>query len=232
MRGGTAVHVHYIKAGGQTVALYRSSGATTATNPVGAATGQNTRYLHTDHLGSVSVITDENQTVTERLAYDAWGKRRPPTAAEAMRQLTSATTLRGYTGHEMLDSVSLIHMNGRVYDPDLGRFLSADPVIQFPGYSQSYNRYSYVLNNPLSYTDPRVLLQETVQGYRQVVQRGGQGSQIGVAYHHPQYPHDCRHRGIVHPRGECYAAGFCVRHGRQRRGLQGRAYQRPDRGGV
>ena len=71
-----------------------------------------------------------------------------------MNQLTSATTLRGYTGHEMLDSVSLIHMNGRVYDPDLGRFLSADPVIQFPGYSQSYNRYSYVLNNPLSYTDP------------------------------------------------------------------------------
>ena len=71
-----------------------------------------------------------------------------------MNQLTSATTLRGYTGHEMLDAVSLIHMNGRVYDPDLGRFLSADPVIQFPGYSQGYNRYSYVLNNPLSYTDP------------------------------------------------------------------------------
>ncbi len=45
-------------------------------------------------------------------------------------------------------------MNGRVYDPDLGRFLSADSIVQFPNNSQSYNRYSYVLNNPLSYTDP------------------------------------------------------------------------------
>ena len=87
-------------------------------------------------------------------AYDAWGKRRQPSAAQTVSQLTAGTTLRGFTGHEMLDSVSLIHMNGRIYDPHLGRFLSADPTVQFPGYSQSYNRYSYVLNNPLSYTDP------------------------------------------------------------------------------
>jgi len=45
-------------------------------------------------------------------------------------------------------------MNGRIYDPTLGRFLQADPHIQAPSNSQSYNRYSYVLNNPLSYTDP------------------------------------------------------------------------------
>ncbi|WP_419619689.1 RHS repeat-associated core domain-containing protein, partial [Thiolapillus sp.] len=61
---------------------------------------------------------------------------------------------RGFTGHEHLDDLGLIHMNGRVYDPDLGRFLSADSIVQFPNNSQSYNRYSYVLNNPLSYTDP------------------------------------------------------------------------------
>ena len=54
----------------------------------------------------------------------------------------------------MLDAVGLIHMNGRVYDPTLGRFLSADPTMQFPKNMQNYNRYSYVLNNPLSYTDP------------------------------------------------------------------------------
>jgi len=48
----------------------------------------------------------------------------------------------------------LIHMNGRVYDPTLGRFLSPDPFIQAPEFSQSLNRYSYVLNNPLSLTDP------------------------------------------------------------------------------
>ena len=45
-------------------------------------------------------------------------------------------------------------MNGRIYDPTLGRFLQADPHIQAPENSQSFNRYSYVLNNPLSYTDP------------------------------------------------------------------------------
>ena len=154
VRGSSATHVHYLRAGGQTVALYRAQGRTSTSNPVGTPTSANTRYLHRDHLGSISVITGENQAVIERLAYDAWGKRRPPTAAQTLGRLTSLTTLRGFSGHEMLDTVSLIHMNGRVYDPDLGRFLSADPTVQFPGYSQSYNRYSYVLNNPLSYTDP------------------------------------------------------------------------------
>ena len=47
-----------------------------------------------------------------------------------------------------------VHMNGRVYDPDLGRFISADPYVQYPMISQNYNRYTYVDNNPLSYTDP------------------------------------------------------------------------------
>ena len=45
-------------------------------------------------------------------------------------------------------------MNGRVYDPVLGRFLSADPFVGDAGDSQEYNRYSYVNNNPLGYTDP------------------------------------------------------------------------------
>lgn len=54
----------------------------------------------------------------------------------------------------MLNGLNFIHMNGRIYDPTLGRFLQADPHIQAPTNSQSYNRYSYVLNNPMSYTDP------------------------------------------------------------------------------
>uniref|UniRef100_UPI00215C34EF RHS repeat domain-containing protein n=1 Tax=Alteromonas lipotrueae TaxID=2803814 RepID=UPI00215C34EF len=60
----------------------------------------------------------------------------------------------GYTGHKMMNDIGIIHMNGRIYDPTLGRFLQADPHIQAPMNSQNYNRYSYVLNNPLSYTDP------------------------------------------------------------------------------
>jgi RHS repeat-associated protein len=63
-------------------------------------------------------------------------------------------TPRGYTGHESVDHADIIHMNGRIYDSTLGRFLQADPLIQAPDNSQSYNRYAYVFNNPLKYTDP------------------------------------------------------------------------------
>ena len=65
-----------------------------------------------------------------------------------------ATTPRGYTGHEHLNNLGVIHMNGRVYDPVLGRFLSPDPVVQAPHDTQGFNRYAYVRNNPLRYTDP------------------------------------------------------------------------------
>jgi RHS repeat-associated protein len=54
----------------------------------------------------------------------------------------------------MLDDSGIIHMNGRLYDAELGRMLSADPYVQVPEYSQNFNRYSYVLNNPLNKTDP------------------------------------------------------------------------------
>jgi len=61
---------------------------------------------------------------------------------------------RGFTGHEHLREFGLINMNARLYDPVLGRFLSPDPYVQAPDFSQSFNRYSYCLNNPLIYTDP------------------------------------------------------------------------------
>jgi RHS repeat-associated protein len=54
----------------------------------------------------------------------------------------------------MLDGFGLINMNGRMYDPVIGRVLSPDPSVQSPTYTQNYNRYSYCLNNPLRYTDP------------------------------------------------------------------------------
>jgi RHS repeat-associated protein len=58
------------------------------------------------------------------------------------------------TWFEHLDDWQLIHMNGRVFDYNLGRFMSIDPIIQSPGNSQSINGYSYIMNNPLSGTDP------------------------------------------------------------------------------
>jgi len=112
-------------------------------------------YLHTDHLGSVVAITGDAGQLKQQLAYDAFGKRRGVVVAGAVEGMTQAfLTPRGFTGHEHLDNLDLIHMNGRVYDPLLGRFLSADPFVQAPGNTQSHNRYSYVMNNPLTLTDP------------------------------------------------------------------------------
>lgn len=68
--------------------------------------------------------------------------------------ISASTTRHGFTGHEMLDDVALVHMNGRVYDPQIGRFLSHDPVLAYPEESQDYNRYSYVWNGPLNKIDP------------------------------------------------------------------------------
>jgi RHS repeat-associated protein len=93
--------------------------------------------------------------VLERLAYDPFGKRRFANGSgDPGNTIRPLNTDRGYTGHEMLDDIGLVHMNGRVYDPLVGRFLSADPFIQSPYNLQSHNRYSYVMNNPLGYTDP------------------------------------------------------------------------------
>lgn len=61
---------------------------------------------------------------------------------------------RGYTGHEMLADIALVHMNGRVYDPSIARVASADIFVVDPADSQSWNRYSYVANRPLNHTDP------------------------------------------------------------------------------
>jgi RHS repeat-associated protein len=128
-----------------------------ATTP-NTATCTATNYFHTDHLGSVGVISDGSGAVKERLSYDPFGKRRNLTGTDdgsvPPANLKGVIDNKGYTGHEMLDNIGLVHMNGRVYDPLTGRFISADPFISDPDTSQTFNRYSYVNNNPLAYTDP------------------------------------------------------------------------------
>lgn len=100
----------------------------------------------TDHLGSLTGLLEYDGTQTYGASYDAWGKR---TITCGYIQVE-----RGFTGHEHIDELGLINMNGRMYDPLQGRFLSPDPYIQNPSNPQNYNRYSYCLNNPLKYTDP------------------------------------------------------------------------------
>ena len=107
------------------------------------------RYFQTDHLGSVAVITDAAGVVTERLSYDAWGKRRYADGADDPTGSIASQTTRGFTGQEELAIAGLVHMNGRVYDSMIGRMTSADPIVPDALNAQAWNRYSYVGNSPL-----------------------------------------------------------------------------------
>lgn len=111
-------------------------------------------YQLVDRLGSVDAIADANGNLIETRGYDAFGKPRTGTWADATRLASTTTTPHGFTGHEHLNQLELIHMNGRVYDYSLGRFTGVDPLVQFPLNSQSLNPYSYIFNNPLAGTDP------------------------------------------------------------------------------
>ena len=109
-------------------------------------------YTMKDHQGSLAAVIHPDGDV-ERLSYDAWGRRRNPVGF-GYDNLSTATFDRGFTLHEHYDDFGLINMNGRMYDPAVGRMLSPDIVIQQEHNSQAYNRYSYCFNNPLRFTDP------------------------------------------------------------------------------
>ncbi|WP_351019105.1 FG-GAP-like repeat-containing protein [Shewanella sp. AC91-MNA-CIBAN-0169] len=114
-----------------------------------------TFYLHKDHQGSVIATTNASGAVVSQAIYDPWGKRTAVYLASLLSNYTySEPTDRGYTGHKHIKDLDIIHMGGRIYDSTLGRFLQADPFVQAPTDSQSYNRYAYVRNNPMSMTDP------------------------------------------------------------------------------
>ncbi len=125
---------------------------------IGVATRSNEgnfefQYVLTDHLGSLQALVRENGTLEQEFSFDPWGNPRNPLTWE------SDTTIlpefqRGFTGHEHLLEFGLINMNGRLYDPSLGRMLSPDNFVQSPGSALGFNRYAYCVNNPLVYTDP------------------------------------------------------------------------------
>lgn len=115
-----------------------------------------TEYWHKDNLGSLNIITDEQGKIVKEFSFDAWGKRRNLdwSMLKEQTKISESSYERGFTTHEHYDLFDLVDMNGRIYDPVLGRFLSPDPFIQDISDLQNFNRYSYVLNNPLTYTDP------------------------------------------------------------------------------
>ncbi|QDF03898.1 hypothetical protein BHS04_11890 [Myxococcus xanthus] len=141
-------HAHHIPADGRVVAqeMWREAG--------GIITNVNRVFLHHDHLGSVETITDQGGGVVRHAKYDPFGAHADPTNPAKPLTLPPQPVRWGFTEHEMEDELGLIHMGGRMYDPLTARFLSRDPFVQFPLSGQSYNRYSYALNNPLRWTDP------------------------------------------------------------------------------
>ena len=107
-------------------------------------------YLHGDHLGSASLATDANgaKIAGSDTRYFPYGALRPGLASATL------PTDRRYTGQRFEAGLGLYDYHARFYDPYLGRFISADTIVPSPGDPQSLNRYAYVRNNPLKYTDP------------------------------------------------------------------------------
>ena len=168
---GDLTYRHYILAGGARVGV-----ETIAADSGGTITADTLSFYVHDEVGSVMATVTENlgganQSVT-LTSYDAWGKARPTTGISAYQDPAPGTFYsptpsgqnEGFAGHENLTDVCLVNMEGRMYDPDLGRFLSADPNVQYPFSSQGYDRYAYVDNNPLSLTDPTGYFAEAVLG--------------------------------------------------------------------
>lgn len=119
------------------------------------------KFLHKDYIGSILAISDDKGNKLEQRHYDAWGNfthlkvgNDPIITDKTLIAEASLLIDRGYTSHEHFMEVGIIHMNGRLYDPLLRRFLNADENIQDPTNTQNYNKYGYVLNNPLMYNDP------------------------------------------------------------------------------
>src|SRR5205807_2124962 len=107
-------------------------------------------YMTSDHAGSPYALTNTNSQVVEQYSFDAWGRRRNT------QNWNNYTTnighnymIRGFNMHEELDEIGVINMNGRLYDPVLGRFLQPDNYVESPDVLQTFNRYAYCLNNPL-----------------------------------------------------------------------------------
>jgi RHS repeat-associated protein len=129
---------------GQTWKVYYRAGSQLIAMRTITQSGNVLYFMSSDHLGSSSLTTDANGTVVARQLYDAWGN---------VRSGGGLPTDIGYTS-QRLDATGLTYMHARYYSNVLGRFVSADTIVPSGSDPQHFNRYSYVLNNPLAFVDP------------------------------------------------------------------------------
>jgi len=104
----------------------------------------NINYYINDHLGSTSVLTDQTGTVLEKTVYGPYGEVKTGGIQSKF----------GYTGQEKDKETGLNYYDFRYYDPHISRFIQPDDIISDPYNPQTLNKYSYVKNNPVRYTDP------------------------------------------------------------------------------
>lgn len=181
--------------------------------------GVNTvRGILRDRLGSLVTMLESGGNFVTYRSYDAFGKTRGGNFDDRPNGTFNFLphSLHGFTDHNHVDDVWLLHMNGRVYDYQLGRFLSPDPLIQFPANSQSLNPYSYILNNPLAGRDPSGYAVEVAGGSCTKMtgsnicgqDTGAQNGQTSQTYHFS----DSRggHATVTQTRGSNGAIGFSV----------------------
>ena len=119
-------------------------------NKIRQKTGTTLYYFAKDHLGSTTALTDSKGALAERESYDAYGN-----------SAGSAKTRYGYTGRERDSLTGLMYYRARFYDPQLGRFISEDPI----GLAGGINSFAYVSNNPQNGVDPSGLYNEDVHYY-------------------------------------------------------------------
>jgi RHS repeat-associated protein len=144
IKNGITRELHYIHAGNGVCAIIVNEG--------GAI---NMYYTYTDYLGSIVAVTNASGTMIAEQNFDAWGRYRNPNDWTYNNVPDQPEWLyRGFTGHEHLKEFALVNMNGRMYDPVLGRMMSPDNYVPTPWNTQGYNRFGYANNNPLVYTDP------------------------------------------------------------------------------
>ncbi|MBI9049668.1 MAG: alpha/beta hydrolase [Anaerolineaceae bacterium] len=125
---------------------YTAGGTSLAVRTIVNESTETLNWLLSDHLGSSSITTTADGTWTSEIRYSAFGETRYSSGI-------TPTDYR-YTGQLEQADVNLYYYNARYYDAALGRFIQADTIIPGAGDSKSYDRYAYVNNNPLKFTDP------------------------------------------------------------------------------